>query len=192
MDIASNELADRAAKQAVLEAAYWSSEEDDSVKSVQEVKTHTRKCIMADWQRSWDVKLGGRFTHSLFPSVTTKLMKTHFLRATNIKINRLQTGHILLPSHVHKHGFTPTETCSCGRDLGTIHHVILHCPKYSIPRETLVTDIENIFREANIPFHQRTIDIPTILGPNPALPLDFRLNIRKAFARFISDSKVKL
>ena len=38
MDIASNELADRAARQAALEAANWSSEEDDSVKSVQEVK----------------------------------------------------------------------------------------------------------------------------------------------------------
>ncbi len=67
-----------------------------------------------------------------------------------------------------------------------------YCPNYTIPRETLIADIENIFRIADIPYHLRTLDISTILGPNEALPPDIRLSIRKATARFISDSKAKI
>ena len=192
VDIAANEKADRAAKEAAIEAAEWSTEEDNSIKTVQEVKAQIRKGILADWQRSWDVQLEGRFTYSLFPCVTTKPMKTNFKRTTDIKINRLQSGHTLLPSHAHKLGFTPTDICSCGGDKGTISHVILHCPNYTQPRETLIADIENIYRVANIPFHLRTLDITTILGPNDALPPDVRLSIRKATGRFISASKAKI
>ncbi len=192
VNIASNEMSDKAAKDAALEASTWCKEEDNSVKTVQEVKTHIRQGIMADWQRSWNIQLEGRFTHSLFPSVNTKPMRTNFYMATDIKINRLQSGHTLLPSHAHKLGFTPTDLCSCGRDKGTIPHVILHCPIYNKPRETLITELETIFRKANTPFHLRTIDIPTILGPNDALPPDVRLSIRKATGRFISASQAKI
>ena len=119
-------------------------------------------------------------------------MRTNFHRATDIKFNRLQSGHTLLPSHAHKLGFTATDLCSCGRDKGTIAHAILNCPIYTKPRETLITELEAIFRKANTPFHLRTIDISTILGPYEDLPPDVRLSIRKATGRFISASKAKI
>ena len=104
VDIPSSELADKAAKHTALEAAGWRQEEDQSIKTLQKVKLQIRKCVMADWQRGWDSQNEGRFTHNLYPTVSTKPMSTHFSRDVDIKLNRLQSGHTLLPSQAHKLG----------------------------------------------------------------------------------------
>ncbi len=131
VDILSNELADKTAKHAALEAACWRQDEDQSIKTLQKVKLQIRKCVMADWQRGWDSQNEGHFTNNLYPTVSTKPMSTHFSRDVDIKLNRLQSGYTLLPSHAHKLGITNTDLCSCGNDVGTINHGVLHCSNQS-------------------------------------------------------------
>ena len=121
-------------------------------------------------------------------------MRTHFPRDIDIKINRLQSGHTLLPSHAYKLRLTNTDLCNCGKDTGTINHVMLHCPNYSAARNSHLGDleIEGVYRNSQTPYHKRTLDIYTMLGQNHTLQLDVWLNILRSTARFIAGSKAKI
>ena len=70
----------------------------------------------------------------------------------NLKGVKLLTRLRLGLSHLHqdkfKHGFQDTlnPICSCGNDIETSAHFLLHCPHYSSERSTFLNTIRNINR----------------------------------------------
>ncbi len=185
--LAANEIADRAAKEAAKNAA-----EPDSIISTQvplsEVKSQIRKETFLAWQRAWDIQHEGRFTYELLPKVKNSHLNYSISRKCDIRINRLRSGHSMLPEHASKMGLSSTNSplCQCGRDTGTVAHFLLHCPIHTQAREALISSIELGYQTTNTPPHLRSLDIKTILGSNQDLSSDMRLCIHKATVGFLA------
>ena len=63
-------------------------------------------------------------------------------------LTRLRLGLSHLREHKFKHGFQDSlnPICSCGNDIETLAHFLLHCPHYSHERSTFLNTIRNINR----------------------------------------------
>ena len=63
-------------------------------------------------------------------------------------LTRLRLGVSHLREHKFKHGFQDSlnPICSCGNDIKTSAHFLLHCPHYSNERSTFLNTIRNINR----------------------------------------------
>ena len=63
---------------------------------------------------------------------------------------RIDSSH--LREHKFKHGFQDSlnPICSCGNDIETSAHFLLHCPHYSNERSTFLNTIRNIKRHFSI------------------------------------------
>ena len=63
-------------------------------------------------------------------------------------LTRLRLGLSHLREHKFKHGFQDSlnPICSCGNDIETSAHFLLHCPHYSNERSTFLNTIRNISR----------------------------------------------
>ena len=63
-------------------------------------------------------------------------------------LTRLRLGLSHLREHKFKHGFQDSlnPICSCGNDIETLAHFLLHCPHYSNERSTFLNTIRNINR----------------------------------------------
>ena len=63
-------------------------------------------------------------------------------------LTRLRLGLSHLREHKFKHGFQDSlnPICSCGNDIETSAHFLLHCPHYSNERSTFLNTIRNINR----------------------------------------------
>ena len=61
-------------------------------------------------------------------------------------LTRLRLGLSHLREHKFKHGFQDSlnPICSCGNDIETLAHFLLHCPHYSNERSTFLNTIRNI------------------------------------------------
>ena len=61
-------------------------------------------------------------------------------------LTRLSLSHLW--EHKFKHGFQNTlnPICSCGNDIKTLAHFLLHCPHYSSERSTFLNTVRNINR----------------------------------------------
>ena len=64
-------------------------------------------------------------------------------------LTRLRLGLSHLREHKFKHGFQDSlnPICSCGNDIETSAHFLLHCPHYSNERSTFLNTIKNINRK---------------------------------------------
>ena len=71
----------------------------------------------------------------------------HNLRGVKL-LTRLRLGLSHLRDHKFKHGFQDSlkPICSCGNDIETLAHFLLHCPHYSNERSTFLNTIRNINR----------------------------------------------
>ena len=69
--------------------------------------------------------------------------------------------------------------CSCGNDSGTVEHFLLFC------LQLMISTIFELYNKADIPPADRSIDLPTLLGPNNELPKPVREAIRDAVFNFI-------
>ncbi len=189
-----NELADTAAKEAAVEASKWQRNHDISLKSFSEIKKEIRVNCLKVWQRRWERQEDGRFTFTTLPLVATSRRGTTLDRQTEIKFNRLRSGHSLLAKHAFKMKLPshPTPLCSCGHARETIDHFLLHCSNYSVPRDNLIASIERKYQSAMVPYHLRTFDIPTLLGENPQFPMEVRLHIPSCVAVFIKETADKI
>ena len=115
-------------------------------------------------------------------------------RQTEIKLNRLRSGHSLLAEHAFKMKLPshPTPLCSCGHARESIDHYLLHCSKYSALRDNLIASIERKYQSSKVPYHLRTFDVHTLLGENPQFPMEVRLHITSCVAVFIKETAHKL
>ncbi len=184
--LTANELADNAAKEAAKNASQSLTATTDPV-SLSEVKSKIRANTVAAWQRAWNTQDQGRFTHQLFPTVHTSCSTFPVPRSLDIKLNRLRSGHTMLPAHADKMGLSPTNSplCQCGRDTGTIEHFLLNCPLHTSAREALIHKIEVGYLQTDTPPHQRVLNISTLLGPNQDLSRGMRLRIHRATTDFL-------
>ena len=77
-------------------------------------------------------------TKSFFPfvfSISTSLSPTLF---------RLRTGHYKLNNHLHKIGLHSSGLCSSCFVPEDVEHVLLYCPRYSIPRNLFLYRLQTI------------------------------------------------
>ena len=60
-------------------------------------------------------------------------------------ITRLRLGLSHLREHKFKHGFQDTlnPLCSCGNDVESAEHFLLHCPQFVNERDTLLSALSN-------------------------------------------------
>ena len=79
-------------------------------------------------------------------------------------LTRLGLGLSHLREHKFKHGFQDSlnPICSCGKDIETSAHLLLHCPHYFNERSTFFKTIRNINR---ILFDKNNLQVTeTLLG----------------------------
>ena len=75
--------------------------------------------------------------------------------------------------------------CFCGNDTETGEHFLLFCPQYNKQRKLMIGTIFESYNKADIPPADRSINIPTLLGPDNELPKPVRQAIRDAVFNFI-------
>ena len=189
--LTANELADTAAKEAASHQGHYISH---SQVSMPEVKAMIRTQTIAAWQAAWRTQHQGRFTYDLFPHVKTTSLGYKVSRKTDIKLNRIRSGHTLLAEHAFRMGLSSTNSqlCECGLDTGTIGHFLFHCPLHTQSRERLVAEIERGYITTSTPPHLRTLNTSTLIGSNEELPKDMRLCIHRAVAGFLSSCNIPL
>ena len=90
------------------------------------------------------------FKKSLFKFVRLSgcsVFKCYNLRGVKL-LTRLRLGLSHLCEHKLKHSFQDilNPICSCGNDIETSAHFLLHCPHYSNERSTFLNTIRNINR----------------------------------------------
>ncbi len=166
-----NKLGDAAAKKAALSASQWNREQDTGSKSFSEVKRAIRNNTVNAWQQGWSRQNDGRHTYGLLPKVTIHRQSAKLDRPTEIKVNRLLSGHSLLAEHASRMKLptNPTPACPCGADIESVDHYLLHCRDHTSHRENLIATIERKYQSSNIPFHLRLFDVRPLLGDNSSL-----------------------
>ena len=129
-------------------------------------KKEIRHQCLKGWQRRWERQEDGRFTFNTLPFVSMSRRGPKLDRQTEIKYNRLRSGHSLLAEHAFKMKLPshPTPVCPCGQARETIEHYLLHCPNYNTLRVNLIASIERKYQTSCVPYHNRTFDVSTLLG----------------------------
>ena len=137
-DIKGNESADKLAKEATKEAKELGEDELPAVTTLQDVKMAARKYGMQKWQNKWDWSETGRHLYELRPKVDFKDKHIYKTTIGEKIITQLRTGYVFLNEYLHscRWGITESPNCQCG-EKETVHHYLLHCPKYEIQRESL-------------------------------------------------------
>ena len=81
-----------------------------------------------------------------FPSST----HSWFNNKGNKYLSRLRLGLSHLRDHKFKHGFLDSlnPICSCGLDIETTCHYLLHCPNFINERALLLNDVSTITKDA--------------------------------------------
>jgi ribonuclease HI len=162
VDLVPNELADKAAKAAAMEAR---QDNVSTTISLQTVKGKIRLYTRERWQKIWNTSDTGRNVHDHFPVIPTGRFISVCGRNPEVKYLRLITGHHRLKNHLHKLNLSETPCCDCSDERETPAHVMLHCPLYTHERATLVDHIELVYVKHETPFWERSMDINTMLFP---------------------------
>ncbi len=106
------------------------------------IRTLFLNTTIESWKRKWSLQREGRHTQSIFPLPCSKPPNPIPCRKVDIMLNRLRSGHSLLAEHSYKMKIALSPNCVCGKDKGTIHHFLLHCPIDHQAREVLSHKIE--------------------------------------------------
>ena len=132
-EVQGNEVADRLAKEAAMEAKELG--EETSIVTVQDVKRHARVSIRYKRQQRWDIGESERDFYLCKPF----LISNPRLDYPNIKLYKkmlqLRTGYSKLNDYRHKLGQVETRYCECGQ-IETVQHYLLECPLYDEARYT--------------------------------------------------------
>ena len=121
-EVQGNEVADRLAKEAAMEAKDLG--EETSIVTVQDVKRHARVSIRYKWQQRWDIGESGRDFYLCKPF----LKSNPRLDYRNIKLYKqvlqLRTGYSKLSDYRHKLGQVESRFCESGQ-IETVQHYLL-------------------------------------------------------------------
>ena len=112
-EVEGNEVADRLAKEAAVEAK--DLEEETSVVTVQDIKRHARASIRRKWQQRWDISEFGRDFYLCKPFLVSN-PRLDFPNTRMFKqILQLRTGYSMLNDYRHKLGQCESGLCECGQ-----------------------------------------------------------------------------
>ena len=133
-DVEGNDVADRLAKEAAMEAKEL--EVETSVVTVQDIKKHARDSIKIKWQQRWDIAEFGRDFYLCKPFLKSKIRLDIPNTRHYKQILQLRTGYSLLNDYRHKLGQCDSGLCECGQ-METVQHYLLECHLYEEERAVL-------------------------------------------------------
>lgn len=156
--ISGNEMADRAAKEALqgintVMLPY----------SVSEVGGLVKRHIMLKWQSRWDLSSHGRFFHGIKPKVSREMSTFGNTRRDNTIYVRLRLGQCNLKSRLHLIGKHPTGLCGCGVP-DTVDHYLFGCFRYIVQRAQFFRDLEALQLLPTLPVLGHIRAVPAILA----------------------------
>jgi len=99
--------------------------------------------LKKSWQRKWNEENTGRFTYSLIPDVSTKVIFPRD-RDSGVSYCRMLLHDTLLNDDGYRSGIAETRMCSCGEDNETVEHFLFQCPNYSIERIVMFDTVNDI------------------------------------------------
>ena len=104
-------------------------------------------------------------------------------------ITRLRLGLSHLREHKFKHSFQDSLNpfCSCGLDIESTAHFLLHCPTYIIERRTLLSTLVNI--DNNLLDLCEPVLIRTLLFGSNSFDTDANTNVLNATTEYIFSTK---
>ena len=104
-------------------------------------------------------------------------------------ITRLRLGLSHLRQHKFKHSFQDSLNvfCSCGLDIESTAHFLLHCPMYITERHTLLSTIKNI--DNNLLHLCEPVLIRTLLFGSNSFDTDANTNVLNATIEYILSTK---
>ena len=104
-------------------------------------------------------------------------------------ITRLRLGLSHLREHKFKHSFQDSLNpfCSCGLDIESTAHFLLHCPTYIIERRTLLSTLVNI--DNNLLDLCEPVLIRTLLFGSNSFDTDANTNVLNATIEYILSTK---
>ena len=116
------------------------------------------------------------------------LFNCHNLKGIKF-ITRLWLGLSHLREHKFKHSFQDSLNpfCSCGLDIESTAHFLLHCPMYITERHTLLSTIKNI--DNNLLHLCEPVLIRTLLFGSNSFDADANTNVHSATIEYILSTK---
>ena len=104
-------------------------------------------------------------------------------------ITRLRLGLSHLREHKFKHSFQDSLNpfCSCGLDIESTGHYLLHCPTYITERRTLLSTIENI--DNNLLDVCEPVLIKTLLFGSNLFDSNANTNVLNATIEYVLSTK---
>jgi len=133
--IEGNEIADVKARKVAkdIHAGRISVSNEISVYNGYKIVAHVFK---KSWLRKWNEENTGRFTYSLVPDVSTKVIFTRD-RDSGISYCRMLLHDTVLNDDGYTSGIAETRMCSCGEDNETVDNFLFQCPNYSNERSVI-------------------------------------------------------
>ena len=142
------------------------------------VKKHKK----TKWQQEWDLNKQNTNYGLIKPTLGDWPWYRTNNRTIDVIITKLRLEKVHLNKYLNKIKLSDTELCNqCNLDeVEDIEHYLLHCPKYRIQRDTLITNLRKI--------GINTISINTLLG-NPNTNTDTKRKIVKILIMFLRSTK---
>jgi ribonuclease HI len=150
-DVAGNEKADEAAKEAAKSEGNDPSIPRSSHKPLKSARSVCiKREVTDDWNESWESQAPNRDAKQLRqitkkPNVLRgkKLYNTIALsRHQTAQLARLRTGHCSLNQYLHRFGHAESPMCECGSGaIENVKHFLCHCPRYDRQRAKLVKKV---------------------------------------------------
>ena len=138
-----NEKADEAAK----EATRLDPSEVSAKLSKTQIKHRLRRISLAEWQLNWNTSTTGRFTHKIYPTVTTDLKFDKICKTNEQKLLlKAASGHFPTNDLLKRMKLRTNDSCPYCKHRDSITHVLTECSRFSGTRSlytrTMVTPPE--------------------------------------------------
>jgi ribonuclease HI len=145
MNIAGNEEADKAAKEAAR-----SRDGGTAHKTMKSARNQTiKRATKMEWKIGWEKeKTTAQHLRLITTKTETEAQNAHKLyniidkRPDIAMLSRLRTGHCFLNQYLHRFHHEDSPECTCGSGaLETVEHFLIHCPKYDKERAKLIKNV---------------------------------------------------
>ena len=186
VNLAGNELADRAAKEAAADAE---SSDLPYITSVSTIYGIIKRAMKTKWQRMWKQGVTGREHYEQQPKIPRAKYTSHGTRTSEVKLLRLKAGHAAVKEQLYRMKLSETPNCECEKDRETLYHLLMKCPLLARKRETMFNEIDYSFMKHNTPIWQREITFDSIVWPTH-LEKETAQDITRALLRYLKDIKL--
>ena len=164
-----------------------------TVMSVSDARKVSTDIAMKSWQRKWDEDSKGRRTYELIPTVGTKILWPR-KRDIGILYGRLLLNDTMLNYRMIVTVQEPLSLRSVFvEDNETVHHILLHCSRYSDAMAQLHDTVEGVYNFAKSG-HSVTHRVNFIIPPPCDNDINMKENlfVKEALFQFIANIDRKL